>query len=125
MLRRELRRARADAAGGYVGVNLMAAINHDDFEQLARAALEEGVSFIVQGAGISRDVIRWCLGAEPFAGIVSSGRLAVMYERWGADFLVAEGAEAGGRIGDIELPSARSWKTSSAAHRCRSSRRAG
>jgi nitronate monooxygenase len=105
MLRRELRRARADAAGGYVGVNLMAAINHDDFEQLARAALEEGVSFIVQGAGISRDVIRWCFEAEtPFAGIVSSGRLAVMYERWGADFLVAEGAEAGGHIGDIELP---------------------
>jgi NAD(P)H-dependent flavin oxidoreductase YrpB (nitropropane dioxygenase family) len=28
----------------------------------------------------------------------------MMYERWGADFLVAEGAEAGGHIGDIELP---------------------
>jgi NAD(P)H-dependent flavin oxidoreductase YrpB (nitropropane dioxygenase family) len=27
-----------------------------------------------------------------------------MYEKWGADFLVAEGAEAGGHIGDIELP---------------------
>lgn len=105
MLRRELRRARADAAGGYVGVNLMAAINRDDFEQLARAALEEGVSFIVQGAGISREVIKWCHEVEtPFAGIVSSGRLATMYERWGADFLVAEGAEAGGHIGDIELP---------------------
>ena len=62
-LRAELRRAKADAAGGYVGVNLMAAINKDDFEQLARTALEEGVCFIVQGAGISRDIIRWCRDA--------------------------------------------------------------
>lgn len=105
MLRRELRRARHEAPTGYVGVNLMAAIDRSDFERLARAALEEGVSFVVQGAGISREVIRWCHDAgTPFAGIVSSGRLAAMYERWGADFLVAEGAEAGGHIGDIELP---------------------
>ena len=40
----------------------------------------------------------------PFAGIVSSGRLAAMYEKWGAEFLVAEGAEAGGHIGDIGHP---------------------
>jgi hypothetical protein len=39
MLRREVRRARAQAPGGYVGVNLMAAINQDDFAQLARTAL--------------------------------------------------------------------------------------
>jgi NAD(P)H-dependent flavin oxidoreductase YrpB (nitropropane dioxygenase family) len=104
-LRRELRRAKAAAPEGYVGVNLMAALNHDDFERLARTALEEGVSFIVQGAGISREVVRWCRDAEtPFAGIVSSGRLAAMYEKWGAEFLVAEGAEAGGHIGDIDLP---------------------
>jgi nitronate monooxygenase len=105
MLTREIRRARAEAPGGYVGVNLMAAINHDDFAQLARTALEEGVSFLVQGAGISREVVRWCRDAgTPFAGIVSSGRLAAMYEKWGADFLVAEGAEAGGHIGDIDEP---------------------
>ena len=40
----------------------------------------------------------------PFAGIVSSGRLAAMYEKWGADFVVAEGSEAGGHIGDIGHP---------------------
>jgi NAD(P)H-dependent flavin oxidoreductase YrpB (nitropropane dioxygenase family) len=105
MLRGELRRARAEAPGGYVGVNLMAAINQEDFADLARVAIEEGASFIVQGAGISREIVRWCREAgTPFAGIVSSGRLAAMYERWGAEFLVAEGAEAGGHIGDIELP---------------------
>ncbi len=105
MLRRELRRAKEEAPGGYVGVNLMAAINRDDFAQLARTALEEGVSFLVQGAGISREVVRWCRDAgTPFGGIVSSGRLAAMYEKWGADFLVAEGAEAGGHIGDIHEP---------------------
>jgi NAD(P)H-dependent flavin oxidoreductase YrpB (nitropropane dioxygenase family) len=105
MLSREIRRAKAEARGGYVGVNLMAAINHGDFADLAHTALEEGVSFLVQGAGISREVIRWCRDAgTPFAGIVSSGRLAAMYEKWGADFLVAEGAEAGGHIGDIDHP---------------------
>jgi NAD(P)H-dependent flavin oxidoreductase YrpB (nitropropane dioxygenase family) len=104
-LRNEIRRAQRESGGGYVGVNLMAAINKLDFETLARVAIEERVSFIVQGAGISREVVRWCReGGIPFAGIVSSGRLAAMYEKWGADFLVAEGAEAGGHIGDIGHP---------------------
>jgi nitronate monooxygenase len=102
-LRREIRQAQLDAGGGYVGMNLMAAINRQDFMDLARVAFEERVSFIVQGAGISREIIRWCREAGvPFAGIVSSGRLAAMYEKWGADFLVAEGSEAGGHIGDID-----------------------
>ncbi|WP_242356453.1 MULTISPECIES: NAD(P)H-dependent flavin oxidoreductase [Anaeromyxobacter] len=104
-LRAEIRRARQDSQGGYVGVNLMAAINKGDFELLARVSIEEGVSFLVQGAGISREILRWCReGGVPFAGIVSSGRLAAMYEKWGADFVVAEGAEAGGHIGDIGHP---------------------
>jgi len=104
-LRSEIRRAKLEAPGGYVGVNLMAAINKADFEAHARLAIEEKVSFIVQGAGISREIVRWCReGGVPFAGIVSSGRLAAMYEKWGADFLVAEGAEAGGHIGDIGHP---------------------
>jgi nitronate monooxygenase len=105
MLRAEIRRARADAPSGYVGVNLMAAINRTDFDTCLRIAFEEGVSFVVQGAGISRDVVRACREAGvPFAGIVSSGRLAKMYEKWGAEFLVAEGAEAGGHIGDVGHP---------------------
>ncbi|ACL63633.1 2-nitropropane dioxygenase NPD [Anaeromyxobacter dehalogenans 2CP-1] len=104
-LRGEIRRARAEAPGGFVGVNLMAAINKDDFEALARVSIEEKVSFLVQGAGISREIVRWCReGGVPFCGIVSSGRLAAMYEKWGADFVVAEGAEAGGHIGDIGHP---------------------
>jgi len=102
MLRKELRRSFAEAPGGYVGVNLMAAILKEDFTDLARVSIEEGVSFVVQGAGISREIVRWCKeSGTPFAGIVSSGRLAAMYEKWGAEFLVAEGAEAGGHIGDI------------------------
>jgi nitronate monooxygenase len=105
MLRAEIRRARAEAPSGFVGVNLMAAINRTDFDTCLRIAFEEGVSFVVQGAGISRDVVRACREAGvPFAGIVSSGRLAKMYEKWGAEFLVAEGAEAGGHIGDIGHP---------------------
>jgi nitronate monooxygenase len=104
-LRREIRRARAEAPGGFVGLNLMAAINKAEFELSTRIGIEEGVSFIVQGAGISREIIKWCrAGKVAFAGIVSSGRLAAMYEKWGADFVVAEGAEAGGHIGDIGHP---------------------
>lgn len=104
-LRAEIRRTRREAPGGFVGVNLMAAINKHDFETLARVAIEERVSFVVQGAGISREIVRWCRdGGVPFAGIVSSGRLAAMYEKWGAEFVVAEGAEAGGHIGDIGHP---------------------
>ncbi|MBK9519868.1 MAG: nitronate monooxygenase [Anaeromyxobacter sp.] len=103
--RAEIRRCRAEAEGGFVGVNLMAAINKAEFEACTRIAIEERVSFIVQGAGISREIIKWCrAGNVPFAGIVSSGRLAAMYEKWGADFLVAEGAEAGGHIGDVGHP---------------------
>jgi len=104
-LAREIRRCKREAPGGYVGVNLMAAINKQDFETLARVSFAEGVSFVVQGAGISRDIVKWCRDAGiPFVGIVSSGRLAKMYEKWGADWLVAEGAEAGGHIGDVGHP---------------------
>src|SRR5512142_1482359 len=104
-LRAEIERARREAPGGFVGVNLMAAIDKRDFARLAAVALAERVSFLVQGAGISREIVRWCRDAGvPFAGIVSSGRLAAMYEKWGAEFLVAEGADAGGHIGDIGHP---------------------
>jgi len=105
MLAAEIRRAKREAPGGYVGVNLMAAINRQDFEMLARVSFAEGVSFLVQGAGISREIVKWCrVAGIPFVGIVSSGRLAAMYEKWGAEWLVAEGAEAGGHIGDIGHP---------------------
>ncbi|HET7753336.1 MAG TPA: nitronate monooxygenase [Anaeromyxobacteraceae bacterium] len=102
---REIRRCKREARGGFVGVNFMAAVNRLDFEASVKLALAEGVSFVVQGAGVSREIVKWCRDANtPFVGIVSSGRLAAMYERWGADLLVAEGAEAGGHIGDIDHP---------------------
>src|SRR5512138_1964423 len=104
-LRAEIRRAKAEAPDGFVGVNIMAAIHKGDFERHVKVSIEEGVSFIVQGAGISREIVRWCReGGIPFVGIVSSGRLAAMYEKWGAEWIVAEGAEAGGHIGDIGHP---------------------
>jgi nitronate monooxygenase len=104
-LRSEIRRAKLEAPNGFFGLNLMAAINKGDFERNAKIAIEEKISFIVQGAGISREIVRWCKdGGVPFVGIVSSGRLAAMYEKWGADWLVAEGSEAGGHIGDIGHP---------------------
>src|SRR3990172_11338038 len=83
----------------------MAAITPADFQKSLEIGFEGGISFIVEGAGISRSVVHACREAGiPFAGIVSSGRLAAMYEKWGAEFLVAEGAEAGGHIGDADHP---------------------
>ena len=81
------------------------------------------MSFVVQGAGHlpgGRSAGAATPGT-PFAGIVSSGRLAAMYERWGAEFLVAEGAEAGGHIGDIDHPLRRSSTRCAAPRRSRSS----
>ena len=109
---------RREAPGGFVGMNLMAAINQADFERSARIALEEGVS--LHRAGRRHLARRSSAGAArpgtPFAGIVSSGRLAAMYEKWGAEFLVAEGAEAGGHIGDIDHPAALAASRRSCAH---------
>jgi NAD(P)H-dependent flavin oxidoreductase YrpB (nitropropane dioxygenase family) len=50
LLRTEIRRTRAEAPSGYIGLNLMAAINRIDFDTLLRISFEEGISFIVQGA---------------------------------------------------------------------------
>ena len=67
----------------------MAALNHEDFHGSGPDVDRGGRGFIVQGAGISRAIVRWCReSGTPFAGIVSSGRLAAMYEKWGAELLV-------------------------------------
>ncbi|MBM7853966.1 NAD(P)H-dependent flavin oxidoreductase YrpB (nitropropane dioxygenase family) [Desulfohalotomaculum tongense] len=97
-LREEIRKARALAGGGIIGVNIMYAARQ--FAELVQTAISEGIDTIFTGAGFSRDIFRW--GKEsgvPIVSIVSSVKAARMAEKFGAAAVVAEGTEAGGHLG--------------------------
>ncbi|MBU9720022.1 MULTISPECIES: NAD(P)H-dependent flavin oxidoreductase [Bacillaceae] len=98
-MREHIRKARELTKGfGYIGVNVLYAMT--DFAETMKAAMEEGVDFVISGAGISRDMYSW--GREyniPVISIVSSGKLAKMSQRLGAAAVVVEGFEAGGHLG--------------------------
>ncbi|MFJ5715290.1 NAD(P)H-dependent flavin oxidoreductase [Neobacillus sp. NPDC093127] len=98
-MRSHIRRAKELVAGaGYIGVNVLFAMN--DFAEKMKAALEEKVDFIISGAGISRDMYTWGRQAGiPVISIVSSAKLARISERLGAAAVVVEGFEAGGHLG--------------------------
>ncbi|NLJ33359.1 MAG: nitronate monooxygenase [Firmicutes bacterium] len=96
-LRQEIKKARQLTAG-IIGVNVLFAVRN--FAQLIKASMEEGIDFIVTGAGFSRDMFTW--GRKrgvPIIPIVSSARLGKLAERLGAAALVVEGVEAGGHLG--------------------------
>lgn len=98
-LKAEIRKARELTNGvGYIGVNILFAARK--FAELARAAFEERVDFLISGAGFSRDMFMW--GKEfniPVISIVSTGKFAKLAERLGAAAIVVEGKEAGGHLG--------------------------
>lgn len=97
-LRSEIKAARLLAGGGVIGVNIMFAIRN--FAELVKTALQEKVDLVVSGAGFSKDIFNWGREADiPIVTIVSSARLAVIAEKYGAAAVVAEGAEAGGHLG--------------------------
>ncbi|ADI00415.1 NAD(P)H-dependent flavin oxidoreductase [Salisediminibacterium selenitireducens] len=98
-LREEIRLARKKSEGnGYIGVNCLYAMT--DFADTMKAALDEGVDFIISGAGISRDMYQWGKAHDtPVLSIVSSAKLAKMSQRLGAAAVVVEGHEAGGHLG--------------------------
>lgn len=96
-LRNEIRNARK-LSKGIIGINIMFA--YSEFELLTKTAIDEGIDLIVQGAGFSRDIFKWCTEANiPFVPIVSSGKLAVLSEKLGATAVVVEGKDAGGHLG--------------------------
>jgi len=93
-LRAEIREARR-LSKGIVGVNIMFAVR--EFADMVKTALEEKVDLIFTGAGFSRDIFK--MGKEagiPIVSIVSSARLAMVAEKYGAAAVVVEGTEAGG-----------------------------
>ena len=82
------------------GVNVM--LLSPFVEEVAKVVEEEKVPVIITGAGNPAQYVKaWKAAGSIVAPVVASRALAIMMERMGADFLVAEGSEAGGHIGEL------------------------
>lgn len=102
----QIKKAKAIAKGhGMVGVNIMVALR--DYAQHVRQAVESGADCIISGAGLPLHLPALVGSAKTkIAPIVSSGKAATLIlKSWDrkfhrtADFLVIEGAKAGGHLG--------------------------
>jgi nitronate monooxygenase len=104
-LRNEIRRARELSPKGIIGINIMVAMNN--YEEIATAALEEGIDLIISGAGLPLNLPKIAQGFKAkLAPIVSSAKAAtVIAKMWdkknncAPDLVVVEGPEAGGHLG--------------------------
>ena len=71
-------------------------------EEVAKVVAEEHVPVVITGAGNPAGYVRtWKEAGCIIAPVVASSALAQMMQRSGADFLIAEGCEAGGHIGEL------------------------
>ncbi len=105
-LRQEIRDARALSEGhGLLAVNAMVATRQ--YADAVRTAVDCGIDAVISGAGLPLALPEYVpAGAALIAPIVSSGRAAALIARvWQQkyqrqpDFVVIEGAEAGGHLG--------------------------
>lgn len=104
-LKKEIKRAKELSPDGVIGINLMVAINN--YETLARAAVDEGIDIIISGAGLPIGLPSMVEGSKTkIAPIVSSGKAAhVICKMWDKkhkvipDLIVIEGPDAGGHLG--------------------------
>lgn len=70
--------------------------------QVAELAAELRVPVVITGAGNPDTYLsRWKAAGCVVAPVVASRALALLMERMGADFVIAEGCEAGGHIGEL------------------------
>jgi enoyl-[acyl-carrier protein] reductase II len=82
------------------GLNVMLLSPH--VEAVAKIVAEEKVPVVITGAGNPAQYMKsWKEAGCIVAPVVASRALAIMMERMGADFLIAEGCEAGGHIGEL------------------------
>lgn len=104
-LRKEIQKAKENAKGGIIGVNLMVAMhNYADF---CKVAVEEKVDMIISGAGLPLDLPEFVKDSKvKIVPIVSSLRGAqLIIRRWKKKFdrepdaIIVEGAKAGGHLG--------------------------
>ena len=71
-------------------------------EDIAKVVVEERVPVVITGAGNPAEYVKsWKQAGCMVAPVVASRALAIMMQRIGADFLIAEGCEAGGHIGEL------------------------
>lgn len=82
------------------GLNVMLLSPYVD--EIAKIVTEERVPVVITGAGNpARYVKAWKEVGCLVAPVVASRALAIMMQRMGADFVIAEGCEAGGHIGEL------------------------
>lgn len=95
----EIRKAREIAQGnGAIGVNIMGVVGR--FKELIKAAVEEKIDLIIQGAGFRKDVFDLAKeGNVPVFAIASSAKVAKRAEESGASAVIIEGCDAGGHLG--------------------------
>jgi len=95
----EIRQARKIAGPkGVIGINIMGVVGH--FVELVKAAMEEKIDLVIQGAGFREDIFE--LGGKynvPIFSMASSLKVAQKGEALGASAIVVEGEEAGGHLG--------------------------
>ena len=101
----EVKKARAIAPKGIIGVNIMVATRQ--YEEYVKAAVKAGVDLIISGAGLPMTLPELTKGfATKLAPIVSSLKsVQVIWKYWekkynvAPDMVVIEGPEAGGHLG--------------------------
>lgn len=95
----EIKKARKIAGPkGVIGINIMGVIAR--FTKLVKAAMEEKVDLIIQGAGFREDIFE--MGRKyniPIFSMASSAKVAKKGEEMGAAAIVVEGEDAGGHLG--------------------------
>jgi nitronate monooxygenase len=104
-LRKQIGKAR-EMTKGILGVNIMCALSN--YDELARAAVEEGIDIVISGAGLPMNLPQYrSIGNKTkFVPIVSSARAAsIIIRRWWdrfrylPDAIIVEGPLAGGHLG--------------------------
>lgn len=101
----EIRKARALAEGGVIGVNIMVVTRR--YEDYVRAAVDAGVDLIISGAGLPMELPGLVAGSNVKIAPIVSGRraLKVILSYWKKhydrkpDMVVIEGPMAGGHLG--------------------------
>lgn len=105
-LKKQIKKAKEDANGGVIGVNIMVALQ--DYDEVVKVAAEAGADIIISGAGLPLKLPALLPPGSKtkLVPIVSSPRAAqILCKRWLDHFnrlpdaVVVEGPEAGGHLG--------------------------
>lgn len=104
-LKDEIKKARAIAPQGIIGVNIMVALKH--YKEMVTSAIEAGSDLIISGAGLPINLPTFAKGSQTkLIPIVSSGKAAdIICKMWdrknqiAPDGIIVEGPLAGGHLG--------------------------